>query len=307
MPPVEPTATHRGSDDSWLTKGEDIVAKLRAALDQNPTSRKRYEDLVRGLLARGRFEEALAGAKRFVAMDPDLPVARELLAYAAVTNDDPALAVASVDTQTETDPTSVKWHVRGARAFEALGDERRACAHWRSLSELSPKSDEFAFESLRCRARVMDDASALGDLRALGRSSRLLSDLAPQLEAGKPPPFAKTAAGAGQFEAEMTCFGGERCPTVIVVSPLGNVFSPFTPTDARSSAKSVAFSGLRDGTYMTLLAGGSPDARGEVELRTYGSTKKFPISHGGRQTVAATRVTIPVAPPPWRDGFGIAF
>jgi len=43
-----------------------------------------------------------------------------------------ALAASSLDTQTETDPTSVKWHVRAARSFEALGDERRACAHWRS-------------------------------------------------------------------------------------------------------------------------------------------------------------------------------
>ena len=97
------------------------------------------------------FRRGLAAARRFVSLDPDLPVARELLAYAAVTNDDPALAAASIDTQTETDPTSVKWHVRGARSFEALGDERRACAHWRSLVELSPKSDEFAYEALRCR------------------------------------------------------------------------------------------------------------------------------------------------------------
>jgi hypothetical protein len=104
---------------------------------------------------------------------------------------------------------------------------------------------------------------------------------------------------------------GERCPTVFVVSPLGNVFSPFTPTDSRSSVRSVALSGLRDGTYTTLLAGGSPDARGEVELRAFGSIRNFPISHGGRQTVAMTRVTLPatVLHPPRRilDGFGIAF
>src|SRR5262249_43714037 len=155
----------------------------------------------------------------------------------------------------------------------------------------------FAYEAFRCRARILDDRDALGDLRALGRSSRLLGELASNLEVGKPPPFAKAVAGAGQFEVEMTCFSGERCPTPFVVSPLGNVFSPFTPTDARSSAKSVAFSGLRDATYMTLLAGGSPDARGELEIRTYGSIKKFPISHGGRQTVVATKVTLPVARP----------
>jgi len=306
--PPEPSAVHRAADDGWMTKGDDVLAKLRALVDQNPSSRKRYEDLVRGLLARGRFEEALTSARHFVSLDPDLPVARELLAYAAVTNDDPALAVASIDTQTETDPTGVKWHVRGARAYEAIGDERRACAHWRSLAELSPKSDEFSFEAFRCRARVLDDRSVLSEVRALGRPSKLLGELVGQLEAGRPPPFAKVVASAGQFEAEMICSSGERCPMVFVVSPLGNVFSPFTPTDARSSSKSVAFSGLRDGTYMTVLTGGSTDARGEVLLRAYGSTKKLPISRGGRQTVAATRVTIPVAVMrPFVDGFSLAF
>jgi hypothetical protein len=80
---------------------------------------------------------------------------------------------------------------------------------------------------------------------------------------------------------------------VFIVSPIGNVFSPFTPTDSRSSAKSVAVAGLRDGTYTTLLAGGSPDARGEVELRAFGSIRKFSVGHGGTQTVAATKITIP--------------
>jgi Ca-activated chloride channel family protein len=290
----EPTASHRAADDSWLGKGEDALAKLRAALEQNPNSRKKYEDLARGLLARGRFEDALSTAKKFVSIDPDSTVARELLAYAAVANDDAQLAASAVDTQVETDPSSVKWHVRGARAFEALGDERRACAHWRSLAGLDAKSDEFAFESLRCRARVMDDRDAvLSEMRSMPKMGKLVSDLVGQVEGGRPPPFSKSVAGAGQFEAEVTCSFGERCPTVFVVSPLGSVFSPFTPTDSRSSTKSVAFSGLRDGTYMTLVVGGSPDARGEVQLRALGSTKTFPISHGGRQTVAATRVTIP--------------
>jgi Ca-activated chloride channel family protein len=290
----EPTASHRAADDSWLGKGEDALSKLRTALEQNPNSRKKYEDLARGLLARGRFEEALGTAKKFVSIDPDSTVARELLAYAAVANDDAQLAASAVDTQVETDPSSVKWHVRGARAFEALGDERRACAHWRSLAGLDAKSDEFAFEALRCRARVMDDRDAvLSEMRSMPKPGKLVADLVGQVEGGRPPPFSKAVAGAGQFEAEVTCSFGERCPTVFVVSPIGSVFSPFTPTDSRSSGKSVAFSGLRDGTYMTLLAGGSPDARGEVHLRALGSTKTFPISHGGRQTVAATRVTIP--------------
>lgn len=310
--PPQPSATHRAQDESWRSKGDDALAKLRSDVANNPASRRKYEDLVRGLLSHGRFEEALEHAKKFVGMDPDLPVARELLAYAAVTNDDPQLAVLSVDTQTETEPTSLKWHIRGARAFEAMGDERRACAHWRALTELSPQSDEYVYESLRCRARVFDDReAALSDARRVSKPGKLLGELIPALEGGRPPPFSKSTAGAGQLEADFTCAGGERCPTVFIVSPIGNVFSPFTPTDSRSSAKSVAVAGLRDGTYTTLLAGGSPDARGEIELRAFGSIKKFPIGRGGPQTVAATKVTLPSAMGPLSlavrgDGFLIA-
>jgi Ca-activated chloride channel family protein len=294
--PPQPSATHRAEDESWRSKGDEALVKLRADVANNPTSRRKYEDLVRGLLSRGRFEEALDHARKFVALDPDLPVARELLAYAAVVNDDPQLAVLSVDTQTETEPTSVKWHIRAARAFEAMADERRACAHWRALTELSPQSDEYAYESLRCRARVFDDRDgALSDARRVSKPGKLLGELIPALEGGRPPPFAKSAAGAGQLEADFTCSSGERCPTVFIVSPIGNVFSPFTPTDSRSSAKSVAVAGLREGTYTTLLAGGSADARGEIELRAFGSIKKFPVGRGGTQTVAATRVKLPPA------------
>jgi Ca-activated chloride channel family protein len=292
--PPQPSATHRAEDDAWRSKGDDALAKLRSDVASNPSSRRKYEDLLRGLLSRGRFEEALEHAKKFVMMDPDLPVARELLAYAAVTNDDPQLAVLAVDTQTETEPTSLKWHVRGARAFEAMGDERRACAHWRSLAELSPQSDEYAYESLRCRARVLGDSEgAISDARRVIKPGKLVNELLPALEGGRPPAFNRSAAGAGQLEADFTCSSGERCPTVFIVSPIGNVFSPFTPTDSRSSAKSVAVAGLRDGTYTTLLAGGSPDARGEVELRAFGSVRKFSVGHGGAQTVAATKITIP--------------
>ncbi|HMI85037.1 MAG TPA: VIT domain-containing protein [Polyangiaceae bacterium] len=308
--PPQPSATHRAQDDNWRNKGDEVLAKLRSDVATNPTSRRKYEDLVRALLSHGRFEEALEHAKKFVGMDPDLAVARELLAYAAVTNDDPQLAVVSVDTQTETEPTSLKWHIRGARAFEAMGDERRACAHWRALGELSPQSDEYTYESLRCRARVFDDREgALSDARRVVKPGKLLGELIPALEGGRPPPFTKSTAGAGQLEADFTCASGDRCPTVFIVSPIGNVFSPFTPTDSRSSAKSVAVAGLRDGTYTTLLAGGSPDARGEIELRAFGSTKKFSVAHGGAQTVAATKVTLPPAfnPPALRgDGFLIA-
>jgi Ca-activated chloride channel family protein len=290
---VEPTATHRPGDEAWTAQGDDVLAKLRSAVDQSPESRKKHEDLVRGLLARGRFEEALGIATKLVGLDPDSARAQELLAFAAVVNDDPARAVAAVDTQAETDPQSVKWHARGARAFEAMGDERRACAHWRSLAILQPQADEPVYQALRCRARVLDDLdAALTDARSFAKPGKLVSELIPQLERGTPPPFEKSTGGPGQFEAELHCTG-ERCPTLAVVSPIGSVFSPITPADSRSSLQSVAFSGLRDGTYRTVLVGGTPDARGDVQVRAFGATHKFDFSRGGRQTLVATKVTIP--------------
>ena len=64
-----------------------------------------------------------------------------------------------------------------------MGDERRACAHWRSLAVLQPQSDESVFQALRCRARVLDDLeAALSDARAVMKPGKLVTQLLPQLD-----------------------------------------------------------------------------------------------------------------------------
>jgi Ca-activated chloride channel family protein len=292
-----PTATHRVGDETWTTQGEQDLVRLRNALAQSPESRKRFEELIRGLLVRGRFEEALGAAKRFVSLDPDSSVAQELLSYAAAAADDPRLAVTAVDDQTETDPSSAKWHARAARAFEAMSDERRACAHWRSLYELKPSSEEYAYESLRCRARVFGDRDSVVDARRFDKPGKLLGALASALESRTPPAYDKSVASAGQLEAEIACIGADRCPSVLVVAPNGTILSPFTPTDARSGPRSVAIGTVREGTYRTLVVGGDRDARGNVTVRALGSTRKYAIVRGGRQTVAATTIQRPRAMP----------
>jgi hypothetical protein len=97
-------AVHRPGDDSWLGQGQPAFDKLQTELAASPTSRKRHEAVVRTLLLRGRFAPALTAAQKFVELDPDLPIARELLAYAAVATGDRNLAVASVDALTESAP-----------------------------------------------------------------------------------------------------------------------------------------------------------------------------------------------------------
>jgi len=295
-------AVSRPGDDVWLAQGQPALDKLQTELSASPTSRKRHEALVRGLLVRGRFVPALAAAERFVELDPDLPVARELLAYAAVATGDRSRAVAALDALSESAPADVKTQGRAARAFEALGDEARACAHWRSVLELAPSSDAALFEALRCRARVMDDReAALRDAQAVATPGPSLQQLLPLLASGQAPAFTRSVGSIGQLEVTLTCELGADCPFAIVVTPTGTVFSPWTPALGRSSATSFAFSGLMTGLYHVLLVGGGPAAKGQVEVRALDAAATFPFGPGHPATIATTQVTIqPVSSGPLR-------
>ncbi len=291
--PPDDVAVSRAGDEAWLQQGQAALDKLQADLAVSPTSRKRHEALVRGLLLRGRFAQALAAAERFVEVDPDLPVARELLAYGAVATGDRQRATAAVDALTEAAPTELKAQGRAARAFEALGDETRACAHWRSVFELAPTSDSALFEALRCRARSMGDReAALRDAKAVAKPGPLLQKLLPLLEAGQPPAFAKSSGSPGQFEVTLTCEQKSDCPYAIVITPTGTVFSPWTPALGRSSATSFAFSGLLTGVYRVLLVSGAPTAKGQVEVRALNAKNSFAFAPGHLPTIAVTQVTM---------------
>ena len=213
-----------------------------------------------------------------------------------VVNDDARGALTAVDEQAESEPANAKWHVRAARGFEAMGDEKRACAHWRSLRELEPRPGDGLYQSLRCRARLWDDRDdALAEGRAVDKPSAPLAALLPQIEASHAPAFDKLAGAQGSFEVSVSCASGQPCPTIAVVAPNGVVFSPFTPTDARSSAEAVGFSSLRSGEYRTVLVGGAADARGEVKLTALGVPRALSFTRGGTQTIAATTLWFPPA------------
>ncbi|MEO7331086.1 MAG: AgmX/PglI C-terminal domain-containing protein, partial [Minicystis sp.] len=292
--PEGPSATHQAGDEAWRTQGEDALEKLRQALRENDRSRQRHEALIRGLLVRGRFPEALAAARRFATIDPDLPRARELLAYAAAAEGEGELARTAVDAQVEDAPTSVDLHQRAARAFEAAGDERRACAHFRSLFELTPSADEARFQAFRCRARLGEREAAQREAASLDKPGPLLTQLLTALGAGAAPAWDGGRQTPGQLEASIRCADGvESCPIVAVLTPSGAVISPWTPASARNGAGSAALSDVPEGRYRTLLIGGAPDARGELTLRAFASRRTFPVARGGLQTLALTTVTSP--------------
>jgi Ca-activated chloride channel family protein len=292
QPPAD-VAVNRPGDENWTSQGQAALDKLQSELAATPNSRKRHEALVRGLLQRGRFAPALAAAERFVELDPDLPLARELLSYAAVATGDRQRASAAVDALTESAPTDLKMQGRAARTFEALGDEARACAHWRTVFELAPSSDSAMFEALRCRARSMGDReAALRDAKAVPKPGPLLQKLLPLLESGQVPAFEKSSGSLGQFEVSLTCELKAECPYAIVVTPTGSIFSPWTPALGRSSATSFAFSGLMTGVYRVLLVGGAPSAKGQLEVRALNARNSFPFVAGQAPTLVATQVTM---------------
>jgi hypothetical protein len=287
-PPPRPHGTVVRSDDAWMTQGQAELDKLNEDVARNPTSRRKLEALVRGLLGKGRLSDALPAARRFVELDPDLPVASELLSFAAAFAGDGPLSVATVDATCEADPKSVRAHLRAAKAFEASGSELRACGHWRSLAELEPANDDYRYESLRCRARAMaQPARVIEELHAQDKRSKRLDELMKLLEAGTLPTYAPDKESEGALEVTVTCDGApNECPVPVVLSPLGTVYSPWTPGDARTTARGVAFSRITSGAYRVLLVGGAPTAHGEVNVRALDGHLKVAFAKGGAQTVA---------------------
>lgn len=289
-----PSAVHRVEASSFAGEGESALQALLQAVERAPESRRKHENLIRGLLARGRFYDALVRARQLADLDPDRAEAQELVAFAAITNGDRELALLAMGSMVELSSRRASTHARAARAFEAAGDERRACAHWRSLAELSPDSADARYQALRCRARMLDERDqALKVARSLASPGPAMKALIEDLEAGRLPRYEPKSA-VSALEAKVRCEGPmSSCPTAAVVAPNGTVYSPFTPAAAERGGLGAAavVPKVGDGTYRTFLIGGDPGAKGELELNALGSIKKLPILKGGARTVAATVIS----------------
>ena len=287
MPP-KPLAHHRAGDERWRSSSDAVVAKARSDAASDPASRKRRESLVRTLLGRGQFDEARVVAEAFADADPDSVVASELVAEARAATGDGAGALTAIDAAVESAPRSTTAHGRAARAFEAAGDERRACAHWRSLAELQPSDDGAIAESLRCRARSADGrATAEAEAKDIDKPGPRVAALAAAFERGDTPAF-EDHAPAGTLVAKVTCAEGhERCGAVVVVTPQGTVVSPWTPGAWRSGAGEVAVGALWNGAYKTRLVGAAVGVKATVTVRALGSTRAFEVDPTSPDTTAA--------------------
>ncbi|MFO0591247.1 MAG: AgmX/PglI C-terminal domain-containing protein [Polyangiaceae bacterium] len=291
-PPDSPVVVHRAPDEAPAPGDDAALAKILAQAAAPEASRSAHQAAVRKLLARGRFDDAFAEASRYVALDPDHETALELYAEAAAATGRPRVAVMAVDAQVESDPSRVIAHRRAAAAFEATGDERRACAHFRALASLPGADDAAAYHALRCRARLGERSAVLTEARAIPKPGALVTKLIEALEHGSAPPFEPTAS-AGPFDVRVACHGeAAECPAPIVVGPTGRVLSPWTPA-APCSRGEIALASVTSGTYRTLITGDLPSGGAEVTVRVLGQSKTVQLTRTGTQTILATSVTLP--------------
>jgi len=236
---------------------------------------------------RGRFEEALA-RPAFVSIDPDSTVAREL-GLRAVAKRRRTAGGERGHTQSRPIPQR-QVHV-AATCFEALAIERRRGAHWRSLAPCRPSPRSMPSNAALPGA-VMDERDAVlsrcGPLPKLGK---LVSDLVAR-RVGATSSVLEISAGARSVRGRGDLLVRRTVPDGVRRFACGTVFSPFTPDRSRSSGKSVAFAGLRDGTYMTLLVGGSQTPAAKCSCVRW-DRSEFPM-RTATQTLAATASRFPI-------------
>lgn len=281
-PRVKMIVEHSPGTDAWRMGRESDIAALERGLTAVPESRQKRARFVHALLGNGRWDRARDEAARFVELDPDLALARELLAQAASATDNRVQALDALEALTEAEPRSTDAHLRAARALEAAGEVERACAHQRTLAELQPSPAMNALAAA-CWNTVLDpspDMAKVAEARTL---------------ATKPP-------SAAPFTATVTCEDASvSCPGVAILTPAGRVISRAAPWQATPIDGGVALSVASAGTYRTVLLGGDPRVRGKVTVRAYGTAREIAFGPSDPRTALVTRIEEQWLPRRWRD------
>lgn len=290
-----PAVTQIAGADSWMTGDDERIAKLREAAKNAGDKRTPREDLVKGLVVRGRFTESLAAARDLVALDPDSALAWSLVAESSILTGDRTNALAALDTTAALDPSAVAPHIQAGNAFQAAGDVGRSCAHFRALVTLPDAPDGALAEAMRCRAIVLGErVEAIAEGRAYKKPGALVTAMVKALEANESPAY-QNPSPAGAISASTTCEG--ECPLLAVITPRGRVVSALTPGTSRSTRNAISTS-RTVGNYRTVLIG-TRGAPATITVKGEDFTQAFPAAADGPQTVVTTNVLHDL-----RAGFG---
>lgn len=278
--------SHTAGTEAWTQGSDDALAKLREAAKQAGNKRGPREQLVRGLVLHGRFDESLAAARELVAADPDSALAWSLLAESSLLTDDTANALGAVDTVAALDPSAVGPHLQAGNAFHEAGDDARSCAHFRALVTLPEVPDAALAEAIRCRALVLGERDlAIAEGKRFAKPGPQLSSMIHALEGGASPAF-QSPSPLGAVTATLAC--QSDCPRLALITPRGRVVSALTPGVSRSTG-TVLSAGRQRGVYRTLVLGPRTTAT-TVTLRADDVSQAFPIAVDGSRTVATSVV-----------------
>ncbi len=283
------SVSHVVADASWVTAGETELEKLRRALADDETKRSAHAQLIRRLLLGGRFDEAALRAARFAEVDPDSELALDLQAQALLAKGEREAALAALDGLAELAPRSTRVHRRIARGFEAAGDERRACAHWRSLAGLDPSDNEGRLEALRCRARVLGERDLVAsELQSSHASDGGAKALRSAVELGSVPAYASRVASGG-VAAAVECDAGARCPDAVTIDGAGRVVSPILPSE-----RGDAWSSISSGPVRTVVVGRSAASTARLTVTAAGRSRMVTLSP--TDVVTSTRTSVLTLP-----------
>ncbi|MBL9025571.1 MAG: AgmX/PglI C-terminal domain-containing protein [Myxococcales bacterium] len=283
------SVSHVVADASWSTAGEPELEKLRRVLADDETRRSAHAQLIRRLLLGGRFDEAASRAARFAEVDPDSELALDLQAQALLAKGEREAALAALDGLAELAPRSTRVHRRIARGFEAAGDERRACAHWRSLNGLDPSDKEGRLEALRCRARVLGELDLVAsELQSSHASDVGAKALRSAVELGSVPAYAPRVA-AGGVAATVECDAGARCPDAVTIDGAGRVVSPLLPSERGDAWPSVS-----SGPVRTVVVGRSAASTARLTVTAAGRSRMVTLSP--TDVVTSTRTSVLTLP-----------
>lgn len=209
-------------------------------------------------------------AQKLATEAPRSQQALDLLAAVAGSQQQSAIVRAMQEAELTLVPHDRDLRLRAARAWLAIGDEQRACAHVRAASGALSSLEALA---AGCRKRWLGDA--LTPTPSAAMSERALADL----DAGTP---------CQPFKVNVSCNGPASCPTAVVLTPQGQVVSPFGRIPGAGQASPLGFWPGGFGSFRVLLLGGKPTDRGTVTLSVHLDTKQFEYERAGVAQNVAT-------------------
>jgi|SRR6188768_1286225 len=268
----------------WPFGGGRFEAVITAADEMWRSASLRTESgrLASALLQAHSAEQAIEVARRSVEAEPRSLAALNVLGTAAGGYDEFGLLSAVLEAKLALSPDQPELRRRLARAWLAAGDERRACAHLRSLPAARLGTNLSSANAL-CRTRWLEEL-ALPPVKPVSPEAarKIIADALDEVERNKP---------CHPFTVVVRCADSHPCPSAVVLTPEWQLISAFGDISGKGSVEPLSFWPAMHGTYRVLLFGGDPQAHGSVDLSVHLDSSHFEFHRGGVvQTVASVEL-----------------